>query len=249
MRMLRALLVDDELPACTALKWLIEEHEPEVVVTGFAHTAEVARMKLAAEEIDIVFLDISMQGENGFDLLASLEDIQVHVVFVTAHDEYAIKAFKTEAVDYLLKPVDADELKFAVHKIQNRINQQSSFAHSAEVLKQVQQAMQKDRITIPHLDGLRVIALADIVYMEADSNYTIFHLRDAQKFVSSKTMGEFEYGLTGQFFRIHKSFIINLEQVAEYSKKDGNNVIMKEGSMLPIARRRLQEFIHVLSGN
>lgn len=247
--MLRALLVDDELPACTTLKWLIEEHVPDVLVVGFAHTAEEARIKLNAEEIDVVFLDISMQGENGFDLLESLDDVHVHVIFVTAHDEYAIKAFKTEAVDYLLKPVDVDELKHAVQKVQSRINQQWPVAPQAEVLKQLKSALHKDRITIPHLDGLRVIALADIVYMEADSNYTIFHLQNAQKFVSSKTMGEFEPGLSEQFFRIHKSFIINLEQVAEYSKKEGNNVIMKEGSMLPIARRRLQEFMHVLSGN
>jgi two-component system LytT family response regulator len=107
--------------------------------------------------------------------------------------------------------------------------------------------LNSDRITIPHLEGLKIIEFAEIVYLEADSNYTIFHLMNAQKFVSSKTMGEFEPLLTAHFFRIHKSFVINLNHVAEYSKKNGNNVIMKEGSILPIARRRFQEFMYVLS--
>lgn len=247
--MLRALLVDDELPACKTLKWLIDENIPELTVTGFAHSAAEARKLLSIEKIDILFLDISMPGESGFELLASLEGQNYFVIFVTAHDEYAIKAFKTEALDYLLKPIDVEELKFAVGKVATRIRAGLNNKNQQETIAKVNSQLQTGRISIPHLEGLKIIELAEIVYLEADSNYTIFHLLNAQKFVSSKTMGEFEHMLSSHFFRIHKSFVINLNHVSEYSKKNGNNVIMKEGSVLPIARRRFQEFMHVLSNN
>ena len=245
--MLRALLVDDELPACKTLKWLIEENISDLTVAGFAHSANEARHFLSQQKIDLIFLDISMPGETGFDLLSTLTEGKYAVIFVTAHNEYAIKAFKTEALDYLLKPIDIDELKFAVNNvIKNSQTDKLSNIHK-ESLSKINSHLNSDRITIPHLEGLKIIEFAEIVYLEADSNYTIFHLMNAQKFVSSKTMGEFEPLLTGHFFRIHKSFVINLNHVAEYSKKNGNNVIMKEGSILPIARRRFQEFMHVLS--
>ena len=247
--MLKALLVDDELPACKTLKWLLEENIPEVTVFGFAHSAVEARQILSREKIDLLFLDISMPGESGFELLATLKGQQYFVIFVTAHDEFAIKAFKTEALDYLLKPIDVDELKFAVSKVTARMQSGLNNKNQQEVFSKINNQLNNGRITIPHLDGLKIIELSEIVYLEADSNYTIFHLINAQKFVSSKTMGEFEQVLSSHFFRIHKSFVINLIHISEYSKKNGNNVIMKEGSVLPIARRRFQEFMHVLSNN
>ena len=157
--MLRALLVDDELPACKTLKWLIEENIPELAIAGFAHSATEARQFLSQEKIDLIFLDISMPGETGFDLLSSLTEGKYAVIFVTAHDEYAIKAFKTEALDYLLKPIDIDELKFAVNKVFKNSQAVKLSNFQKESLSKMSNHLNSDRITIPHLEGLKIILM------------------------------------------------------------------------------------------
>ncbi len=248
---IHALLVDDELPACETLSWLLNEYCPEVVVSGVAHSAEAARNFLNRNKIDVIFLDISMPGENGFDLLSSLPKNIYHVVFITAHNDYAIKAFREAAVDYLLKPVDSDELIHAVSRVKDRLAKQNTIDLKYEksikdILDKFTNPNKLNRIAVPHLEGIHFILAKDIVYMEADSNYTIFHLLNGGKIVASKTMAEFEQQLPEGFFRIHKSFHINLSHVADYIKKDGNSVIMNDGVSLPVSRRKIQELMQAL---
>jgi len=248
---LNALLVDDELPACETLSWLLHEYCPEVLVVNMVHSAKDARDFLTQYNIDVIFLDISMPGQNGFDLLSSLPENKYQVVFVTAHNEYAVKAFREAAIDYLLKPVDAAELKQAVLKVVERLSIKGDINHNyersiQEIITKFSTSSKLNRIAVPHSGGIHFIFAKDIVYMEADSNYTIFHLVNGSKIVASKTMAEFELQLPEGFFRIHKSFHINLSHVVEYIKKDGNSVIMKDGSLLPVSRRKIQELIQAL---
>ena len=248
---INALLVDDELPACETLSWLLHEYCPEVLVAGMVHSAQDARSFLTQYNIDVIFLDISMPGQNGFDLLSSLPENKYQVVFVTAHNEYAVKAFREAAVDYLLKPVDAAELKQAVSKVVERLSVQGAINHNyersiQEIITKFSSPSKLNRIAVPHSEGIHFILAKDIVYMEADSNYTIFHLVNGSKIVASKTMAEFEQQLPEGFFRIHKSFHINLIHVVDYIKKDGNSVIMNDGSLLPVSRRKIQELMQAL---
>ncbi len=248
---INALLVDDELPACETLSWLLQEYCPEILVAGMVHSAQNARSFLTQYKIDVIFLDISMPGENGFDLLSSLPENKYQVVFVTAHNDHAVKAFREAAVDYLLKPVDVAELKQAVSKVMERQSVQNSANQTyersiQEILNKFSAPTKLNRIAIPHSEGIHFIQAKDIVYMEADSNYTIFHLLNGGKIVASKTMSEFEAQLPEGFFRIHKSFHINLSHVVEYIKKDGNSVIMNDGVLLPVSRRKIQELMQAL---
>lgn len=248
---INALLVDDELPACETLSWMLNEYCPEVLVVGMAHSVLDAEKFLSHSNIDVIFLDISMPGGNGFDLLTLIPANKYQVVFVTAHNEYAVKAFREAAVDYLLKPVDGDELKQAVTKVLKRLSKAGSdnvnYAKSLqEIIMQFSSPIKLNRVAIPHSEGIHFILAKDIVYMEADSNYTIFHLANGSKIVASKTMAEFEQQLPGGFFRIHKSFHINLSNVVEYIKKDGNSVMMNDGALLPVSRRKIQELMQAL---
>ena len=245
---IKALLVDDELPACETLSWLIKEYCPDFSVTGFAHSADAARRFIQKDHPDVIFLDISMPEENGFDFISSLNGDSILIIFVTAHNEYAVKAFRESAVDYLLKPVDRDELIAATNKIKIRIEEKRMPEYD-EALKNLISNFslnKSNRISVPHSEGIHFIPVQDIVYLEADSNYTIFHLLNGSKIVASKTLAEFEPQLTDSFFRIHKSFNINLNHVNEYVKKDGNSVLMNDGALLPVARRKNEELIQVL---
>lgn len=245
---LKALLVDDELPASETLIWMLREYCPEVEVQGFVQSADAARKFLLQYTPNVVFLDISMPGENGFEFLQSLPEQNFAVIFVTAHNEYAIKAFRENAVDYLLKPVDAVELQEAIKKTSLRLQAQDTgyFKAVQTLLKTMSPSQNIHRIAVPHSEGVHFIPVDEIEYMEADSNYTIFHLVKGTKIVASKTMSDFEVQLPEYFFRIHKSFSVNLRKVQEFVKKDGNSVLMSDGSMLPVSRRKVQELMQVL---
>lgn len=245
---IKALLIDDEIPACQTLVWLLAEYCPEVMVSGMAHSATEANTFLQQHATDFLFLDISMPGVNGFEFLQSLPANKYPVVFITAHNEFAIRAFREAAVDYLLKPVDPEELKQAVQKVNLRLQSPSAdyFTSLQGLLQTLNQTSKNQRIAVAHIEGIHFVTPAEIVYLEADSNYTVFHMQSGNKIVASKTMGDFEMQLPGNFFRIHKSFLINLERVIEFIKKDGNSVLMSDGALLPVSRRKVQELMQAL---
>lgn len=249
---MKALIIDDEIPAQKILRALLQEHCREVTVVACASSAGEARKLLASGDIDILFLDVNMPGENGFDLLQSIESSDFSVVFVTGNQEYALKALKASAVDFLLKPVDIDELKGAVKKLQyfqqlrrqNKLlnnNYLSSLKDFAENFKN-QKAI--SRLTLHHLQGFKIVEVADILYLEAERNYTVFHMVDREKIMVSKGIGDYVELLDEKiFFRTHKSFIINLHHLKEYSTADGYFAVMKDGTSVLISRRRVDDFI------
>ncbi|MGB3075738.1 MAG: LytTR family DNA-binding domain-containing protein [Chitinophagales bacterium] len=252
---MNALLIDDELPAQKILQSLLQEYCPQVNVIGCASSASEARSMLKQHAVDILFLDVNMPRESGFDLLSSIASFQYAVIFVTGNQEYALRALKASAVDFLLKPVDIDELKTAVKKVvafqglrkqDGNINN-SYVATVNELSENLLHEKKITRLTLHHLQGFKMVAVNDIVFLEADRNYTVFHLINQERVMVSRTMGEYEDLLDPQFFfRTHKSFIINLSHLKEYSTTDGYFAVMNDGISVIISRRRVDEFMQVV---
>lgn len=246
--MLRALLVDDEIRNLESLEFLLLHDCQGIAVVGKAQGAGEARDFLQANRVDVMFLDISMPGEDGFQLLQSLQAHDMKVVFVTASDAFALKAIKASAVDYLLKPVRIDDLQNAVGKVRRSLDNPMAAEQNELLLRHFLEGFGRkgpiQKIAVPQMGGMKFIALDDIVSLQADSNYTIFHLKDMQKMVVSKTLKDFEELLDAhRFVRIHKSYIINLDYVAEYSTVDGGYAKMSDGNQWSISRRQLEFFL------
>jgi two-component system, LytTR family, response regulator len=249
---LSAMVVDDEPKAVRNMVALLG-YFPFVDIVGTAHDAEAARVLLHREKPDLLFLDIQMPAETGFDLLASLQERPFEVVFVTAYHEFALKAFKVNALDYLIKPVDIDDLETTLRKVQARKKEgpEARRAHDAAVDKTLHSLATEgrmDKLLVPHLTGFRLVELEKIVYLEADGNYTVLHLIDFQKIVVSKQLGHLELLLSeAWFFRIHKSSIINLRHVEGFASPT-QEVNMCDGAQLTVSRRRLDEFQTRIAG-
>jgi two-component system LytT family response regulator len=246
--MLRALLVDDEPKNLDGLEFLLHHDCDGITATGKVKSAEEARNFLKSNQVDVIFLDISMPGEDGFELLKTIDTSRIKVVFVTAHNEYTMQAIKASAVDYLLKPVRIDELQNAVEKIKlsigNPYAKEQNHTLIQHFLDLVNQGKPVQKIALPQLGSIRFIALDEIIALQADSNYTIIHLKNMQKLVISKTLKDFEDLLDEtQFARIHKSYIVNLRYINEYSTIDGGVVKMCDGSQWSISRRQLESFL------
>lgn len=253
---MNVFIIDDEKPNRAGLTLLIKQHCPEFTVVGEAESAESARKLLQDVTAEILLLDINMPNENGFDLLKSLDVSKYQVVFITAYAEYAIRAFRANAVDYLLKPIDTEELQTALNKCKTRkINSTEDPAGPESVYKNSLQNIAVDllrneypsRLTLPHKQGFKIITVSEIVSIEASGNYTIINLENKEEIVVTRVLHEFESLLDpGEFFRIHKSTIICLEHVLEYSSIDGHMVVMKNGQKVVISRRRLEDFMSAI---
>ncbi len=246
--MLKALLVDDEVKNLTSLEFLLHNDCVGIRVAYKASSAEAARNWLKLNMVDVIFLDITMPGEDGFQFLNNLSLENTKVVFVTAHNEFALQAIKASAVDYILKPVHIEELQKAVKKIQLSLANPLATEQNQLLVKHLLDSVNNQnpikKIAVPQLGSIRFIALDEIVSLQADSNYTIIHLMDMQKMVISKTLKDFEELLDGNLFvRIHKSYIINLSYVKEYSSIDGGVVKMTDGNQWSISRRQLDIFM------
>jgi len=246
--MLNALLVDDEINNLENLEFLIRHDCEGIAVTGKAQSAAEARDWLESHTADVVFLDINMPGENGFQFLNSLSNQTFKVVFVTAYNEYALQAIKASAVDYILKPVNIDELQKAVAKVKLALASPIAAEQNSLLLQHLLQTIAKatppKKIALPQLGSISFIEVDDMVSLQADSNYTIIHMKDMHKLVISKTLKDFEELLDqDQFARIHKSYIVNLKYIKEYSTIDGGIVKMSDGNHWSISRRQLDMFL------
>lgn len=248
---INAIIVDDEEYARKTLFFLLNGYCPGVRVKGIARSVAEARVMLQADPIDIVFLDIAMPVEDGFSLLPDLQQNTTSVIFTTAFNHYAIKAIKASAVDYLLKPIDVEELQIAIQKAttwkafmtgtkpdERTENLFNSLQENMNDVKKIK------KINLPHANGFHVLNINNIIYLEADSNYSIFHLENGERIVVSKHLKEYEGILDNcGFCRIHKSTIINLLHLTDYSNKNGLVVKLTDNSNHAVSRRRSPEFM------
>ena len=247
---LTALIVDDELKSGKNIATLLEKYCSNVEVIGIAQKVKDAYQLINEFSPQVVFLDVRMQNETGFDLLEMFDKINFEVVFTTAYSEYAIKAFKFSAIDYLLKPIDIDELQFAVEKTKEKFKSDSFSTERIEFLLSSLKAKSTstNKIAIPDSNGLTFIKLSDILYCEGQNNYTIFFINDGRKLMVSKTLMDYEKMLSEyNFFRIHKSYLINLNEIKEYIKGDGGYVIMKNNANLDVSKRKKEPFLTKIS--
>jgi two-component system LytT family response regulator len=247
-----AIIIDDEKNVREALELLLRQYCLSISVSGVASSAEEGRELLLIHPADFIFLDISMPKEDGFTFLRSIASENYGIIFTTAYEEYALRALKANAIDYLLKPINHLELTEAVNKaIQyHELRRAKSEIHAVyrESLNNLpervrQENIKIEKITITEQFGFRMVKLSDIMYLQADSNYTILHLSGLNKIIATRTLCDFEKLLDPPgFFRIHKSTIINMNFLRAYSSYEGNFAELNDGTRLSISRRKLNEF-------
>jgi two-component system LytT family response regulator len=230
------------------IRQFLSDQIPEAKVTE-AIDVEEAKAALAQEKPDLIFLDIQLGSQTGFDLLDDLGDVSAQVIFVTAYTEYAIKAFRYSAADYLVKPLDAETFHAAVNKAISRISQQPG-KNTIGFLKEHVKGNHtvQGKLVIPTVEGFEVVSISDIIYCKALGNYTEIFL-PAVKFTSSYTLGHFQDLLPQHdFLRIHRSYLININQVRSYKKAEGGSIIMHNGAELELAKSHREHFLQLFKG-
>lgn len=249
MTKLRAILIDDENSSLQSLTYELNAYCPEIEVISACQRPQQGLMQIRALNPDIVFLDIEMPGMNGFDLLQALRHIDFAVIFVTAYDQFAIKAFEFNALGYLLKPVRKEKLIQAVKKVQDQ-QQQKFDRTSLDALIQnigIQTRGGIEQIALPTSDGFSMVHINDIAYLQADSNYTWVFLSSQKKYLVSKTLKDIEGMLRfPQYFRAHKSYLVNLNYVEKYVRGQGGYLVMKDATQVPVARAQKGDLMKYL---
>ena len=251
MHMNRAFIIDDELQSRNILKTMLHQHFPDLLLLGQASSVEEGLTGIRQHQPNLVFLDIQMQGESGFDLLNKLDRIDFALIFTTAFDHYAIKAFRFNAIDYLLKPIVAAELVDAVNKVKGReAPLKSASKMQVDQLYQDIKNPQKtpDKLAIPTLEGFIFLSVHDILYCRASNNYTEFHLLSGKIVISSHTLKQYDEMLSNQsFFRANRSYLINLSHIKLYRKGDGGEIVMSNGHEIELSRSHKEELLVMLN--
>lgn len=243
---IRAIIVDDEEYNRENLNSLIDEYCADVKVVGLADSVDTAFTLIKSQKPDLVFLDIKMPKKDGFKLLESLNEINFEVIIVTAYNQYAIKAIKFCAVDYLLKPIDIVELTNAVENVSRRIKQKLE----NDRLRQLTNFFNNStptKIGLASQHRVDFVEISDINRCESDDNYTHFFLNNGEKMTVSKTLKEFEELLVDYgFIRTHQSHLVNSSHIKSYQKSDGGNITMNDGTVIPISRTKRNEIIGLI---
>lgn len=239
---MKALLLDDERPVLESLEGKLKLFCPEVEVIAACQSVDEAIAVLKEEDIDVLFLDVNLNGESGFDLLEKAKGTDFpSLIFTTAHDEFAIQAIKHAALDYLLKPIDAEDLVKAVRKAGTRISPEQ-----AAVAEIASKGVPK-KLVIPTTEGMHILNVGEIVRCESSSNYTQFFLKNKTSVLASKTMKEYETLLRpAGFERVHKSHLVNLEMISRYVSADGGYLLLTEGSTVPVSNRKKEILVQHL---
>lgn len=244
--MIKAIIIDDESKGRLSLNKLCEKYcKGDVQVMGLGDSVAMAKKLIELHDPDLVFLDIRMPMGDGFTLLESYDEVPFDVIFTTAYDQYALKAFKFSAIDYILKPIDIDELKQAVEKIKKKRNSSTpSNNQQIQTLKENLTAKKFDRIALPTTEGFTFVKNEDILRCEANGNYTAFFLTSGKKMLITKTLKYYDEMLQDSgFFRTHKSHLINLQYISKFIKGKQGYVEMIDKSRLEVSTRKREELL------
>jgi two-component system LytT family response regulator len=248
MKTIKAIIVDDEAGCIDMLSLLLNYH-PDIEIIDTAVSVETALplIKKHGSELDLLFLDVQMPGGDGFTLLQKIPEIKFGIIFTTAYDDYAIKAIKFSALDYLLKPIDHEDLTAALNKLR-KMQTEEEMAR-LEMLKQhLNLKGSYERIAVTGYNDIMVIEIDKILYLKSDNNYTTFYVEDDQQILSSKNIGYYEDILSSSnFFRVHNSYLINLKKIKRYIKGGAGSAEMENGEKIQVSVRRREEFIKILS--
>ena len=253
--MITAILIDDDKHLREGLKVLLARYTNDIDIIGEAESVKTGIIAIEKLQPQVIFLDIHLSDGTGFDVLERVKKtngkIASHIVFITAHEKYAVKAFKFSALDFILKPIDPEELQNTIVKIKEISSSIKSFDHIDLLLENIRKKVDNfKRIALSTSDGIHLFEVADIIRLEAKGNYTEFFIKNNKPVLISKTLKEYDEMLTEQGFeRIHQSHLINLSFLKSYIKTDGGYVIMADNTNIPIAqskREKLQELIKAL---
>lgn len=242
--MYKAIIIDDEAKARRLLQTLIEENCPELEIVAQAEDVPSGVKAIHQHRPDIVFSDIDMPVYNGFQLLDFVDKTDFELIYCTAHNDFALNAFEVSAVGYLVKPIQISLLVKAVEKAIRLRNATPTITQRLDTLKENIKENTFKKIALPVSDGLRFLDIVDIIYFEADGAYTNIFLKDNSKLLISKKLKDFETILSENknFFRSHRSFIINTEHIKQYIKSDGGSIVMTNSAAIPLARERKDDF-------
>lgn len=251
--MIQAVLVDDEPQSCKSLAIKLKAVADDIEIIGTYHHPEKAISGIRKLKPGVVFLDIEMPGMNGFQLLENMEEFNFDVIFVTAYNEHMLNALRISALDYLLKPVDTEELKNALTRLRKKILLSENPLHTKEQLELLGDTLHAPhapkRLALATLQGIIFLKINEIIRVEALSNYSTFYLVNKQKIMVSKTLKEFEHILTLQnFFRVNRSCIVNTDYIIKYKHEDGGMVELQDGSEVAVGPHRKNELVTLLSG-
>ncbi len=242
---LTAVIIEDEQKARRILQTLLEENCEGIKVVGTAEDVPSGVKTIISQKPDVVFLDIELPGFNGFELADFFEEIKFEIIFTTAYSQYAIKAFQMSAIDYLLKPIQIDQLKDAVEKARKRKGIQMH--EKMKVLKENLSGTNSKKIGLPIAEGFLFVEQDEIIYLEADNSYTTIHFANGNNIVVSRNLKEFVEIITSEnFFKPHRSYYVNYKHIRQFNKQDSGSLIMTNGHTVYIARDKKQEFLEFM---
>ena len=245
MSTLTAILIDDEISNLKGLEQKLGKLFPDIVIENTFQKPEEAIKVLQKQQPDVVFLDIEMPRINGFDLLTQLEIVDFQVIFVTAYSEYAIEAFKQNAVDYVLKPIDDEELVNAVNKALHIIKTKCDLESNHKLVNLLTSTISSNKIIVPTQKGMSFIPQEEVLHLEGYEGYTKIHLIDGKTIMSSYNLGKFEKLLNATFFKCHKSHVVNLEKVRHFENE--GYLVLEDNQRVPISRANKKAFLEQFS--
>jgi two-component system, LytTR family, response regulator len=249
MQLLKAILVDDELNSLQNLQFKIQEYCPTIKVVSQTQNPEEAIQLIHQHKPDVIFLDIEMPRMSGFKMLEHFSDIDFEIVFITAYNHYAINAIRISAFDYLVKPVAIEDLQQTITRLGVYSTKKS--LERANILKKnlSNPKTQEDQIAIPTIDGLEFVQIKNIVRLESSSNYSKLVFQNGQQLLVTRQLKDFEELLQDyRFFRIHNSHLINLNYIAKYVRGDGGQIILRNGDIIDVSRRKKEAFLKLIGG-
>jgi two-component system LytT family response regulator len=247
--MIRSLIIEDEQKSREMLAMLIEQNCPQLQIVGLAKNVNEGAEMIKSLKPELVFLDIQMPDGTGFDLLEQVQDKKFEIIFTTATDKHALRAIKYSACDYLLKPIDIDELKLAVEKVSQKKNTSPTMENLQFLIQHLKKADDNfQKITLPTGNAYEIINIKDIIRCEADASYTHFFLAGGKKLMVSASLKHYEDLLPeSEFIRVHHQHLINMSHVTRYLKQDGGYAVMSDGTQIEISRRKKDAFMERLN--
>lgn len=244
--MIRAVIIDDEEFARKTLKAILKKQIPEIEVLGMASSALTGLQAIKTHKPELVFLDIEMIDGNGFVMLDSLQTINFDVIFVTAHAEYALKAFKYSALDFILKPIDPSELHRAISKYRKRTTEEQKIDHRMDVFRTM--SLMSSKVPIPYKNGLKFVEVENVIRLEADGSYVSIYTTVTSPCLVCKTLKSYEPMLNDAIFlRVHRSHIVNIKYVSEYKRDSGGHIVLTNGETIQVSESRREAVLKKLS--
>ena len=237
--MIRSIVIDDEQHCTRALLSDLQQNCPGVEVIDVCHSAKEGIMSIKKHNPDLIFLDVEMPWMNGFEMLEVLGEINFSIIFTTAYNEFAAKAFRISAIDYLLKPIDANDLKAAIQKVEHKMDEGSNLQHINNLLKNIKQPNSEQKIALPQREGYEFVEVSSIIYLTAEGAYTKVYIKDKKTMLISRTLGDVEELLPQELFqRIHHSTLVNVTCIAQFLRTDGGYVVLNNGVKLSVSKAK-----------